>query len=210
MTKSLETVLRANPRTYITDAELAFLLKGTPDSRYGKVKRGLAQKHLLHIRRGLYCFTHQTGRFNKPHPFELAYYIYGPSYISLESALSFHQLIPEAVHTITSVTTKRTKTFETPLGLFSYQHLPIENFFSQVDKVQENGALFFMAKPWKAICDYVYCYKKDWDTLEPLVDCLRINVDSLPVLGRDEAQWLESYYVSSRVSRFLKGVINEC
>ena len=206
MNKSFKTILWHHPRPYLTEVELAILLTGSPDSRYGKVKRGLAQGDLLRIRRGLYSIAHRKKDDDKPHPFELAQYIYGPSYISLESALSFHQLIPEAVYTITSVSLKRAKTFSTPLGNFSYQHLPIENFYLQVEIIQENGHPFFMAKPWKAICDYVYCYKKNWVNIGPLSENLRIHIDALPLLRAEEAQCLDDYYASARVSRFLKGV----
>lgn len=208
MEKLIES-LRSYPRPYLTDIELGVLLNGTPDSRYGKVKRLLAQGKLLHLRRGLYCLTDKMGYFTKPHPFELAQYIYGPSYISLESALSFHKLIPESVYTTTSVTSKRSKEFQTPLGLFSYLHLPLESFFTEVELVKENGYQFFMAKPWKAICDYLYCYKKDWTNLNPLAESLRINCDDLPVLREEEIQLLEEYYRHTRISRFLKGVQRE-
>src|SRR5689334_8528842 len=102
-------ILRSWPHTRITNAELETLLGGSPDSRYGKVKRWLAQGKLMHIRKGLYLLTDVLGYSEKPHPFELAHYIYAPSYISLESALSYHKLIPEAVYTTTSVCIKRSK-----------------------------------------------------------------------------------------------------
>lgn len=203
---ALESILRNAPRPYLTDAELDTMLNGTPDSRYGKVKRLLAQGKLLHIRRGLYCLTDVIGYRGKPHPYELAQYIYGPSYISLESALSFHQLIPERVYTVTSATGKRSKEFHSSLGVFSYLHLPLENLFTGVELVNENGHRFFVAKPWKAICDYVFCYKKDWHSLEPLLESLRIQFDNLPILHNEEIQLLDEYYHSIRVSRFLKGV----
>src|SRR5437870_269064 len=112
MLKLLERTLQDYPRPYLTEGELEALLDGTPDSRYGKVKCLLAQGKLLHIRRGLYCLTDLVGYLTKPHPFELAQHVYGPSYISLESALSFHQLIPETVYTVTSTTSKRSKEFQ--------------------------------------------------------------------------------------------------
>ncbi len=202
----LETALRRYPRPYLTDIELAMLLGSTRDSRYGKVKRMLAQGKLLHIRRGLYCVTDKVGYLGKPHPHELAQYIYGPSYISLESALSFHKLIPETVYTVTSTTTKRSKEFETPLGKFSYLHLPLENFYTEVERVNENGYQFFMAKPWKAICDYVFCYKKNWISIEPLFKSLRIDREDLPMLRNEEIQLLDDYYHHTRISRFLKGI----
>jgi predicted transcriptional regulator of viral defense system len=189
----------------VTDVELVTLLKGSPNSRYSKVKRLLALGRLLHIRRGLYCLPHTT----KPHPFELAQYIYGPSYISLESALSYYNLIPEAVYTITSVTSKRSKEFQTPLGVFSFHHLPSDQLFTEVELTKEYGSSFLIAKPWKAICDLVFCYKKDWYSIEPLVNNLRIEQADLPFLSSEDAERLNDYYQHSRIHRFLKGVLTD-
>jgi predicted transcriptional regulator of viral defense system len=202
----LESSLRKFERSYVTDAEFQALLKGTSDSRYGKVKRLLAQGKLLHIRRGLYCLTEELGCRIKPHPYELAQHVYGPSYISLESALSFHGLIPERVYSITSVTAKRAKEFNSPLGLFSYLHVPPENLLVGVELVNDNGYPFFVAKPWKAICDYMFCYKKNWNSKKPLLKDLRIELDNLPILSGEEIQLFEEYYQSARVKRFLAGI----
>lgn len=202
----LDQQLRNSPRPYLTDAELAVLLGGTADSRYGKVKRLLAQGKLLHVRRGLYCLTDGIGHRSKVHPYELAQHVYGPSYISLESALSFHQLIPEMTLTVTSVAVKRSRTFMTPLGPFSYLRLPERNFYVGVERIEENEHLFLIATPWKAICDYVFCYKKEWKSLDPLRDSLRIDIEQLPALHQDEIPLLEEYYHQTRMSRFLGGI----
>ncbi|GAH77038.1 unnamed protein product, partial [marine sediment metagenome] len=53
-------------------------------------------------------------------PWLAANLIYQPSYISLHTALSFYNLIPEAVYTTTSITTKKTNLFNTHIGNFSY------------------------------------------------------------------------------------------
>lgn len=198
--KNLKNMLRP----YLTEVELGLLWGGTPDSRYSKLKRLLAQGKLLHIRRGLYWVNSET-----PHPYALAQFVYGPSYISLESALSFYQLIPEAVYTTTSVTVKRAKEFQTPLGVFSYQHLPLENFLMEVMLVKQNGHSFFMAKPWKAICDYVYCYRKDWTGIAPLRESLRIEPDDLPMICEEDIDKLNQYYHHSRIHQFLKGVLRD-
>jgi len=55
----------------------------------------------------------------------IANQLYGPSYVSLDYALSHYGLIPEAVYQITSVTTRRSKTYDTPLGRFSYERLAL-------------------------------------------------------------------------------------
>lgn len=203
MAMALESILRHYPHPYITESEIEALLRGTADSRYGKVKRLLAQGKLLHIRRGLYCLTAEMGYSTKPHPYELAQYIYGLSYISFESALSFHQLIPETVYTITSATGKRSNEFKTPIGTFSYLHLPLENLYTGVELINDNGYHFLMAKPWKAICDYVYCSKNEYDNLHTLIKSMRINIESLPLLRNEERQLLDDYYHHSRVSHFL-------
>ncbi len=193
------------PNSLVTDTELAFLLGGSPDSRYGKVKRLLAQGKLLHIRRGLYGLVDES----KPHPFELAQHIYAPSYVSLESALAYHQLIPEAVYTVTSVSTKRSKVFDTPLGKFNYSKLPTQNFYLNVELITTNNHRFFIAKPWKAICDYVYCYKKEWHTLDPLLNSLRMDIEELPLFSDSEIELFDDYYHSRRVTRFLNGIKRE-
>lgn len=206
MASLLEKTLQQYPRPCLTDAELAVLLPGTPDSRYSKVKRMLAEGKLLRIRRGLYCLTEEIGYFKKPWLFELAQYIYGPSYISLQSALSFHNLIPEAVYTTTSVAGKRAKEYETSLGCFDYKQVPLEDLYLEVELIKENDSQCFIAKPWKAICDYVYCYRMDWNSLVPLAKSLRIEIDELPVLRTEEIQLLDNYYHQQRMSRFLKGI----
>ncbi len=206
MANSTEKKLYTYPRHFITDFELAALLGGTPDSRYGKVKRLVGDGVLLRIRRGLYILTKKMGIPTQPHPYELAQHIYGPSYISLESALSFHQLIPERVYTITSATSKRSKEFHTPLGLFDFQHLPKENLYLGVELIKENDYQFFMAKPWKALCDYVFCQKNKW-SFENLCASLRILPEELPIIKNEEIQLLKEYYQHQRVSRFLKSGI---
>ena len=208
MTK-LEKRLQSHSRPYLSDADLMVLIEGTANSRYSKIKRLLAQGKLWHIRRGLYCLTSEVGYFAKPHPFELAQYIYGPSYISLESALHFHGLIPEAVYTITSGSNKRAKEFETPLGVFSYLTLPQENLFTEVELIKKDHYQFLMAKPWRAICDYIFCYKKDWTGLEPLEESLRINKENLPRLSEINIELLNDYYRHSRINKFLKGIQKE-
>jgi predicted transcriptional regulator of viral defense system len=206
---TLERVLRNYPHPYVTDSELENLLDGTANSRYSKVKRMVAQGKLLHIRRGLYCITNEIGHIKKPHPYELAQYIYGPSFVSLESALSYHHLIPEAVYTTTSVTGKRSKEFKTPLGIFSYRRVPLENLYTEVLLIKENEYKFYMAKPWRAICDYLYCYRQDWNSLDPFIKSLRINLENLPDLHLEEIQLLDEYYHQSRMSQFLKRIQKE-
>lgn len=81
--------------------------------------------------------------------------LYRPSYISLESALSFYEIIPETVYGITSVSTKATREFASEIGIFSYQKIKKEAFIGyQLKNV--HGENIFIADAEKALADYLY------------------------------------------------------
>lgn len=61
---------------------------------------------------------------NSPNIFSIGNVLFGPSYVSVESALVFHGLIPEQVFSIVSVKIKTSKNFTNELGIFAYKHLP--------------------------------------------------------------------------------------
>lgn len=87
----------------------------------------------------------------------LANLIYGPSYLSLEYALSFYQLIPERVETVTSITLQKTKSYDTPMGRFTYRHVKTPYYgYGLRNKVLPDGRGFLIACPEKAIADKVY------------------------------------------------------
>jgi predicted transcriptional regulator of viral defense system len=201
--------LASQPTLYLTDTEINLLIDGNSNSRYGKLKRWLQNGDLIHLRRGLYCLGERLAGNRKPHPFVAAQRIYSPSYISLESAMAYHQLIPEAVYTITSVTTKRKNEFNNSLGNFNYEHLPVKNFYLEVELINENNEQLFMAKPWKAIGDYIYCYKKEWRNLEPLLKSLRVERENLPSLRHEEIEELIDYYQHRRLTRFFNDIKKE-
>ena len=79
----------------------------------------------------------------------------GPSYVSIESVLSYYGLIPERTMGMTSVVTGRSKTFRTPIGWFSYKSIPEDLFPIGVRSVDG----YLMASPEKALCDYLYTRK---------------------------------------------------
>jgi len=87
--------------------------------------------------------------------FETANRLYAPSYVSLEMALSHYHLIPESVYGITSVSTRRTYHFQTPVAEFSYRTVKPKLFFGY-ELVKYNGKVFKIARIEKAILDYFY------------------------------------------------------
>jgi hypothetical protein len=124
------------------------LLGNTSDKR-GKIARMIRSGDLLQLRRGLYATRRDLN------PLCLAAGMYGPSYISYETALSYYGLIPEAVYEITSATLKRPAEFQNIFGRFRYRRVPESVYPVGIERVTESGLPFLIASPTKAVCDRI-------------------------------------------------------
>lgn len=173
------------------------------------LKRSVATGEVLRIRRGLFCLANRY-LHRRIHPFELAQQVHGPSYISMEAALAYHGWIPEAVYGVTSATGTRSRSFETPIGFFSYTRIPQIIFLAGVARVVlEGGGCCFLAGPLKALADYVYVHACDWRSAEPVIGSLRVEEEHLDTLPADAFELLDGVYASGRVNRFLAGLRKE-
>ena len=154
-----------------------------------QLSRWVAGGKLLSLRRGVYALA-EPYRRRDSHAFEVANVLVRPSYVSLESALSFHGLIPEAVFSATSVTTARPATYDTPLGRFDYRHLSPSMFWGYSEERIGAGAWpTFVARPEKALLDLVYL--RPGAESAPFLRQLRIDrlgVLDLDVLERDASR----------------------
>jgi len=93
----------------------------------------------------------------------------------LHSALSYHGVIPEAVPVVTSVTTRRPRTDETPLGTFVFRHLHRSLFWGYEETRVGDGTTFFVASPEKALLDLVHL--TPGRVTEDYVESLRLEPD---------------------------------
>lgn len=119
-----------------------------------RITKLLAQGDLIRVKKGIYIDTHARSPYSKE---ILANLIYGPSYVSLEYALRQHNLIPEAVRAVTSVTTGRNKRYRTPIGDFDYAYMSSRFFSPGAEYVQIDASRgYMMASPEKAIFDILY------------------------------------------------------
>ncbi len=117
-----------------------------------KIRGLLRDKDIIRVKKGLYVLGKE---YNKPYnKFILANLIYGPSYITAQTALAFWKMIPERVELMISMTMKRKKQFETPVGRFSYLCCP-KNVFNIGVQFGDAGdqKKFLIASPEKALCD---------------------------------------------------------
>ena len=119
-----------------------------------QISRWVKSGKLIQLKRGLYLLAEPYRKIS-PQEFFIAGALKAPSYVSLEKALEYHGLIPEAVSVYTSVTTKRTETLDTPVGRYVYQHVKPSLFWGYTSATVE-GQTFFMAEPEKALLDLFY------------------------------------------------------
>lgn len=119
-----------------------------------QLSRWVKSGRLLQLRRGVYALP-EAYRPRLPHSFEVANLLTRPSYVSLESALSHHGVIPEAVFSAVSVTTARAGEFDTPLGRYGFRHIVSSLFWGYVTEAA-GGAEYLVARPEKALLDLVH------------------------------------------------------
>lgn len=174
-----------------------------------KINELLKSGTIDRVKKGLYVF----GPESRQAPIckeSLANLIYGPSCISMEYALSFHGLIPERVETITSVTPKRDKEFNTPVGRFTYRYLNAAKYphgieQQWIDKLHP----ILIASPEKALCDYVVLNDVPEFTITSsakafLLQDLRIGQESWARFDVKKLLRLNAHYNSQNIARILE------
>jgi predicted transcriptional regulator of viral defense system len=149
--------------TWVADEpvfETGLLLAGdvNPLDVRKQLSRWVKAGKLLQLRRGLYALAPPYQRII-PHPFLLANRLQAGSTVSLQSALAHFGMIPEAVPTITSVTTGRAEFLQTPLGAFTFQHIKTawQHSYRRIEFGRRQFA--FVSDPEKALLDLVYLEK---------------------------------------------------
>lgn len=162
--------------------------------------------YLLKIKRGYYCFSERKN--SESFLYFAANKIYSPSYISMESALAYYNLIPEGVFMTTSVTTKNTASYDTAIGNFEYRHCkPLLLFGYKL--LQEKNFTIKIAEPEKVILDYFY-----FNTLNSVdaIEEIRFNeIIAKELINLDKfnkyLRVFGSKILDKRIQKFLK-VIN--
>ncbi len=208
MDVEFEQFLTDWPLSVLKDVDIATIFPNEPARRYAAVNRALKKKLLIRLRRGVYVIGKPFQK-TLPSTFQLAHTIYGPSYISFESALSYHQWIPEAVYTTTCATVKRASDFETPLGLFTYKHVPNYLCYLGVQRLGSGSEAFLIAHPWKAIADHYYVNNRNWRGLNDIYLDLRIEIEDMREADTTILKNLAEHYKSSKVKNFLRAILGD-
>lgn len=179
----------------ISTQVLLGLLRGY-NRPYDKIMEMVNQGILVQLRRGLYMTSPLVSKIT-PEPFLIANHLYGPSYISLDSALFHWGLIPDRVFEISSVTPKISKKSMVQNVVYSYTHLPIAYSPLGIQSISlTKTQTVLIASPEKALCDKVITtaginLRSRQQALAFLVEDLRIEKDQLRELNTIEmTSWL--------------------
>jgi predicted transcriptional regulator of viral defense system len=192
--------------------QLARVVGGSPQRRYGLVNRAMKAGELLRLNRGSYLLAERF-RDYPSHPFALAQAFVPGSYVSFETALAHHGWIPEAVYTTASVTPgRKSLDYEHPVfGRFSFHPLAIQAgyFLELVARVQITQQSLLVAEPFRALMDLVCLRKLEWQGMEWLTEGMRVDYEHLQNITSADIRTLELVYKQKRVNSFLKSLARE-
>lgn len=137
--------------TFFTTSALRGLLGVEKKNTFLKIIRRLCRDEiLLKLERGKYILA------DRPvDDFELANFLYRPSYISLETALNLNGILSQFPYEITSVTPKRSREKTVEGKVFAYLHIKPSLFWGYQKKGKS-----LIAEPEKALLDSAYLASK--------------------------------------------------
>lgn len=138
---------------------------------------------IIRLKKGMYVVSpNESGKLLSVEL--IANHLYGPSYVSMKSALRYYGLIPESVYTIQSMTVKHSRAFKNALGKFEYTRCPKAYFAIGIRQEVNDNTAFLMASPEKALCDLIIHtpnlnLRFQKDILTYLEDDLRLDMEAL-------------------------------
>jgi hypothetical protein len=179
---------------------------------YDKIHELVKKGELTPIKNGLYIPGPKLD-VSRPESLLLANHIWGPSYVSLETALSHWGLIPERVYEVSSATVKKAKRYKTPAGRFSYYHLPLPYYAFGIKSIKlTSKQTALIASPEKALCDKIILttgirLRSTKQVQEFLVEDLRIEEEALKNLDTAKMKsWLADAPKASSINELIKTI----
>jgi hypothetical protein len=155
---------------------------------FDKIAELTRQGYLIQVKRGLFI-PGPKSLVAAPENLLLANHIWGPSYVSSDTALSYWGLIPERVYETLSMTTTIAKAYQTPVGRFRYIRLPLPYYSFGIQRVElASRQLTLIADKEKALCDKIvsthrFVLRSVKQARAYLSDDLRITKESLRELN---------------------------
>lgn len=179
-----------------------------PDFHRRRLNEWQDKGYIKKIIRGYYLFSDIV--VDEEILFKISNQIYYPSYVSLESALSYYHVIPESVYEITAVSTRKTYHFETSFGEFSFRSITPQLFFGY-HLIKNKKYHVKIASIEKALLDYFYLHPNLQTASD--FDSLRINQEVLieQVNEKKMNEYLKNYNqkrLTKRINDFWRHIKN--
>ena len=109
---------------------------------------------LIRLKRGMYVVSpEESGKLLSTEL--IANHLYGPSYVSMETALRYYGMIPESVNSVQSMTIKRSRVFDNSISRFKYISCGQEYYPIGINQEFGEDYSFLIASPEKALCDLI-------------------------------------------------------
>lgn len=144
-----EKLLSLNAKIF-SPQDLSFISGASKRAVQGFLNYNTKKGAFIRLKKGFYCLKRYF-----PQEFSLANNLYSPSYVSLDSALSYYHLIPETIYSVTSITSKPTREFEVNGRLFEYRKIKKQAYTGYIPQEIE-GDVVYLATPEKAVADFLY------------------------------------------------------
>jgi predicted transcriptional regulator of viral defense system len=149
--REFESRIRALPAFKLNDAR-----KLDPDFHRQQLNYWHNQGYIKPLAGGYYILADRA--IDEMVLFMVANKIYEPSYVSLESALAYYGVIPETVLGVTSVSSRKTKQYDTNWGVFSYRSVKPQIMIGYQVISNSPEKKFKIASLEKALLDYLYLH----------------------------------------------------
>lgn len=159
------------------------------------ISRNVKRDLIVKLKNGLYALTG-----TEVPKFLIANKLYAPSYVSFETALSYYNIIPEAVYTIFSATTKASREFEAGESRYIFHRIKRKAFFGYLPKKVED-IVVLIAEPEKALLDYLYFVALKKKTMSDRLNIKNISKNKLLKNAR--------YYKNDKLVKLVKGLYDK-
>ena len=196
----MHPILKNFKTPYIETRNLVPFLEGYAKPR-DFIARLVEKGELIRLKNGFFLIADKIKEDRAPFE-QIANLLYGPSYLSLEWALSYYGMIPEGVYVVTNITVNQSKRFSTSIGTFDYKYLNHFRYAVGIDQQENSAGRYLIARPEKALADVVYfkCRKlKKKDLLIDLIEGRRIEEENLKALDKKIMREIAENYRSQAV-----------
>jgi len=191
---------------YITSKDLT-IFKDNKQIIRNQLTRWENKGLIIKLKRGVYLLNENDRKINPSRTF-LANQLYSPSYVSLEYALNFYDLIPERVFDITSVTTRKTRTITNKLGEFVYRKIKADAYRGFQSLNDEAGLEYFIAFPEKAIVDFFFLNMGKFEKIEKDIFTSSFRFQNVDILNEAKLLRFVELFKNKKLERIIKVFVN--